>query len=597
MTWNETNGASGYILQRVRYNIPKEGNEEAQKTDVFYVGADKSVIYGEDSISETAISVTVNGGTFVVEDKQNENLTTNTGFETSQALISSGLPFEYTVIPVLSSDDVSEVDSFRIQYQNTQSLSKRGSTHGYGHNVTATKAASPNKIVISWNKPADPENLTPALFRRKLAASSSDSDESTWEQIGLTTLQETSTSYTDTLSVTEANIYEYTVRYGNTTPSFSKAYLNLLASSTSALGEADNKGYAFNLYYKADTGSEAEFAEKLEWTPFDSSYRKAAKVSGYEIYLKNTNYAKGWQKIATLDKNGIRTAGYDSGDYAFNTTFTYTEKNANLLNLKPTTATAKFGEVTGGGSYEGLLKVLRDPRHYYKIVMSGSYTEDGSSYNSITFDPSAEEINDDMTVYACRQITDAELIRSALCVMAYGFYIEEGGLPDLSNATSRLKYEDDKNIQTDNGGSAQFGSRSLISALLWDSEVGKYKADVTMTNYAPSQLTPSGIFSTWLKISMSNVSTRTAGLSDPYLDKFRTENFTVTVGTADTKIPVNYSTTLTMSCTGSDNLVVKMNNKTIINVSNSDTRKFYFPIQINDSHCWLNSTTYGWWED
>jgi len=595
LTWNEIDGAEGYILQRVRYDIPEDGSEKAQRTDVFYVDSEKTITYGETEIGSSVISLSTVDGKITLNDIQNEALSTNDGFESSQALISSGLPFEYTVLPVLSSDDVSEVSDFTIQYKNLDEITQRGSTKGFGHNVKATKAIYATEIEISWSKPAFPNELVPVLYRRKLAASKNDIDSSAWEKIE-TVLTESTTKYTDTLSVTEANIYEYAVKYGSA--SFSKAYLNLLSSRTTALNEAENLGYAFNIYYKASTGPESDFAEQFDWLPFDSSYRKAAKVTGYEIYLNNTNYPNGWQKIATLDENGVRTAGDDfTGDYDFNTTYSYTTKNPYSLTLKPRTASAKYGDVTGGGSYEGLLKVLRDPRHYYKIVMSGAYTEDGSTFSPISFDPSSEEIDDDMTVYACRQITDAELARSALCVMAYGFFIDAGGKTDLSNADSKLGYEGDKTLTTTNGGIAIFESRSLISALIWDSEVGKYKANVSMTNYAPEQLTPSGYSSTMLKISMSNVSTRTKGLSDPYLDKFRTEDFSVSVSSADSNLPLDYSAELTMTCTGSENLTIKKDGTTIINTTSSDVRRYYFPIQIDDNHCWLKSSDYGWWEE
>ena len=202
-------------------------------------------------------------------------------------------------------------------------------------------------------------------------------------------------------------------------------------------------------------------------------------------------------------------------------------------------------------------------------------------------------------MYAYRQITDEELVKSSLLVMAYAFYLNAGGNANLSNVNSKLKYAEGNNLSSVNDGSAVFEERKLISALLWDPEVGKYKSNVSMTNYAPSQLTPAGVSSVMLGISMKDVSTRTQGLDDGYLDKFRTENFTVSVAPVESELQKlsSYTNEFTMTCTGSDNLTVKINGSAIVNATTSDVRRTWFPIQISDDHCWLKDSSYGWWED
>ena len=179
--------------------------------------------------------------------------------------------------------------------------------------------------------------------------------------------------------------------------------------------------------------------------------------------------------------------------------------------------------------------------------------------------------------------------------MAYAFYLNAGGKADLSNVDSKLEYDAGNNLSSVNGGSAVFGGRSLLGV----SEAGKYKADVSMTNYAPAQLTPAGVSSIMLGISMANVSTRTKGWADCYLDKFRTENFTVGVAPVDSELQKlsSYTNEFTMTCTGSGNLTVKINGSSIINATNADVRRSWFPIQIDDAHCWLKDSSYGWWED
>lgn len=601
VTWNEIAGAAGYILQRVRYDIPESGESTAQKTDVFYVGASGEIMFGETEISDSVLGLTSSDGKITLSDKQIE-LNSSNGYETSQALISSGVPFEYTVLPVLAADDSSEVASFKIAYENIDKITSQGSTHGFGHNVSATKAEYTNKIDISWSKPANSDGLKPTLYKRAIAASSSSSDSSEWENVGKV-FAETDTSYTDGLSVTDANIYEYAVNYGKA--GFSKAYLNLLASRKTVLSEQENRGYAFNMAYKANSGNEAEFAENFVWTPFDSSYRKAARVTGYTIYLKNTNYPHGWQKIASLDSKGIRTAGDDfTGDYAYNVTYDYTEKMPNLLTIKPATATAKFGDVTGGGSYEGLLKVLRDPRHYYKIVMEGEKTSDGTTYEKITFDPSSEEIADDMSIYACRQITDAELARAAMLTLTYAFYINDGGNTDYSNVSTVFKYKGAGTLTTPNGGSALFKERERATSELG---IGKYKQYYTFTNYTPNQWTPSETSVSFISITAGQYSCGIKGDADNYIYLFRDTNEVSVTSVAD--IPINYSCSITFSCSGYNNLSLKIirngGTKEICNTSVESVRKYFFPMELqksgmfdsNDRPYELASTYYGWWEE
>lgn len=620
VTWKEVSGAAGYILQRVRYDIPEEGEGEAQKTDLFYISADKSISYGETAISDTNImTIETADGTVTVRDKQVELSSTN-GYETSQALISSGVPFEYTILPVLSSDDSSEVNSFKIAYENIDKITQQGSTHGFGHNVTATKAEFTNKIEISWNKPAHADGLKPTLYKRKIAASDSDSDSSVWEKVGKVFAAD-DTSYTDGLSVSEANIYEYAVKYGtNEKTGFSKAYLNLLASRKTPLNESQNRGYAFNVKYTASTGNEAEFAEQLNWIPFDSSKRKAARATGYSIYVKNTNYANGWQKIATLDSTGKRNSELTSGDYDYNVTYDYSEKMPNELTIKPKTATAKYGDVTGGGSYDGILKVLRDPRHYYRIVMEGERTEDGTTYEKITFDPSSEDIADDMSIYACRQITDAELARAAMLTLTYAFYINDGGSTTKYD-TKQFEYGGEGTLSTENGGKAVFMARSRAT---YELGAGKYKQEFSLTKYAPSQLMPSNINKTFLAISMSESSWGIKGDADNYIYTFQgrktgTENVKVlgaTIGTkdvydstgiittasVDSTIPVDYSASISFSCPDKNTLklTVTRNSKTttICDTTDTDVRRYYFPMQIHSATKYeLGTVSYGWWEE
>ena len=88
-------------------------------------------------------------------------------------------------------------------------------------------------------------------------------------------------------------------------------------------------------------------------------------------------------------------------------------------------------------------------------------------------------------------------------------------------------------------------------------------------------------------------------MSDGFLDKFRTENLTVGVAPVESELQKlgSYTNEFTMKCTGSANLMVKINDSVIVNATTSDVRRTWFPIQISDDHCWLKDSSYGWWPD
>ena len=141
-------------------------------------------------------------------------------------------------------------------------------------------------------------------------------------------------------------------------------------------------------------------------------------------------------------------------------------------------------------------------------------------------------------------------------------------------------------------GSASFGERHLLGI----KEAGKYKAEVSMYNFAPYQLNPGGERTCVVAITMEKVSTRTLGLSDPYLDKFRDENVTVKVRPADSLMPSTYTADLVLNLNSTSDLSVKIGTATIVDAGSKDERRRNLPLQMDDdSHYWLKDSGYGWW--
>ena len=609
LNWKKIEGAKGYIIQRVRYTDGTAGADKiAPQTDTYYYNEEDGTlqIQGE-TVDENRAKVSITNGIYTLTDTYKEASDQNSSYELNQSMISWGLPYGYIVLPISNSGSSSDFTFESLELSTEENASKvlysnltdtKGATTGYGLNTWAHKAESANIQTIEWDLPYH-KNLSPTVYKR-----ASGSTNNIWEKVTNATEGDTKINISPSADeITEA--YEYVIAYGKSDSiiSLPESFVNgtsgdkglstletddLHYDYTDKNSEKLNKGYLLAVSFSASYGGTLQdnntyakddnyYSEKINWSQWNYNSRSIGPDSAY-ISIKNYNISGDWNTVANLDNN----LHYESANTVDNTII-LNSGDVTMYLYPETLASAE--SVTNGTmmNTEGPLMVLRDAKHYYSLTLTRGTI--------------SQTIGNDDSVYAYRQINDVELVKSALLVMAYGFYMNGGGLPNLSNVESKLEYVGETNLTTANGGTATFGGRSLISALVWDSEVGKYKADVTMTNYAPSMLVPAGYYNTLFKITMNNVNTRTKGLSDCYLDKFRTENFTVTVGKDNSEIPFDYSTEFTMTCTGSDNLTVKIGSTTIASCSTADQRRRWFPIQIDDDHSWIKSSTYGWWQD
>ena len=588
--WNPATGAKGYIIKRVAYRISDTQDPTKVSSDVMGINS-----YYCDA--ETLALETVNGAvsddvakvSLVKDGESYKYVLTDINKEidepgSDQNRISWGIPFGYTVIPVKATADGSaddfEFDGRKVKIRGETEFRNIketfGATLGYGLKLHAKKSESTDKQELEWEVPyKTPATRKPSIYYKEAGTNNS------WKKKSLTSISDVSNGLQSASFIPENlfTAYEYFVTY-NEDSDFAASFkddseLGLSINEDSYTYSADvpaeyaNKGYLLAVDYSAGTGSNN--SEIAYWDKWNYNKRSIGPTKAF-VRIKNYNLSSEWIPIAELDEDlkFVKTTEPEN---------TKVETYDGPYSLKATPvrlmAGTKANPVTAGP-----LMVLRDAKHYYSIELS----RDNKSY---------ELIND--AVYAYREITSKELVKCALLNMAYGFYINGGGDEGLSNAGKSLEYKENNNPVINGSGSYSFGGRSLISALIWDAEVGKYKADVSMTDYAPYQLMPSGEKACVVKISMNNISTRTKGLSNMYLDKFRSEDFTLSVTKTDPKMPDSYSATFTMSCTGSSNLLIKNGSDTIVNTSSSDERKCYFPIQMDDSRYWLNDPTYGWW--
>lgn len=597
LEWNKVEGASGYLIFRRKY-INDYFENENNKGDLYYYepNSENGVLSLISSDEATPSKCQPNtSSTFKFTDIY-QSISADDykdQYKTDQAQLAWGLPYGYTVIPVKRNSDFEfnadlEINGTTSSITYTQEslleVEQKGATYGYGLAINASKATTDKKVKVSWKQPYN-TTKTPILLYRGY----SEKDGSKWIQD-----EEYNGKNTDLSAECEpeesCKAYDYFVYYNfETNLEIDPYYEYFLAQRTDSDDEKENKGYILSFetpkatYAGSDTDTKSDpnyYAEKFTWKTANFSIYKADErkkiPDSIKILMLNTNKSNGWTEIAEIDpitlKATANTANCSAYDLDIDTT------DANSITVAP------YGiKNNGATNTDGLLKVLRDAKHYYAIL--GSRTIDGTTiYANAGYDGS---------VYGYRQITDEELVKATMLNIAYAFYLENGGSKDLSNIQNSFKYKGNVTINGDQG-KATFGSRSLLGI----KEAGKYESSVSFENFSAKMLTPFGKYETFTAVSMTDVSTRTRGLSDSYLDKFRTENFSVTVKNSDSLIYLGYDATFTVTCKGDSSLVIEKDGKEIISTSDKEIRRAWFPIQIDsDSNYWLKTSKYGWWED
>ncbi len=421
LKWNKIEGAKGYIIFRKKYSKSLIGMPD--KADVyFYSAEDKSLSLIQDDSTPSA-SCNETAGLFSFYDKYKEAQNYDSQYETDQAQIAWGLPFGYTVIPVLKDSDFTidddlvitgTEDSIAYTKESLDKIEQKGATYGYGLALTASKATSQYTVELNWEPPYGVSSA-PMIFRRAYNASAG----SSWKLDATGSSKDIKTIE----CVPEVNYkaYDYIVcykpeRYEDLT--IDPYYEKYLSESVETVNnERNNKGYIFSFApitatyngtregadYKKD---EFYYSERVSWNAYDYSERAVGPIS-CSLEMLNTNKTTGWVKLADIDiNNGLVTDTLDVSDNEI------TEKKYikdlildssrdRMLILSPRGITNKTSPNT-----DGLLKVLRDAKHYYRIRC-----------NFIDKNGTIVDLPGD-TVYAYRQITDEELVKSTMLVIA-----------------------------------------------------------------------------------------------------------------------------------------------------------------------------------
>lgn len=435
--WKMIDGISNYALQRT---CPDVNNPGDVFKDLFYISSKDdgsfAISTNGEEVDTDRISITTEGSRIILSDKHVEATSSTVAYQVRQEQIAWGHEYIYSVIPVKPNEEGDPFDtSFIVNYQNindttSDGTAKKGYTSGYGLNVVASKSDSPNSIHVTWQAPNSKTTLKPQVWVR--TAGSTDS----WKSLGIYTA---GTNVIDvTLGTGNCSEFdrcakvEFAVNYEqNKTVSFKDSYMTYLSekgyvdlSGNLTGNEPDNVGYEFTLqeFYAEtpNTGAES-FAEKVNWTLWNASNddRKNKPGDGvtgdcYEIYLKNKNCSNNWYKIATVSKDGKVTSTASSISWSDVTV----SGDLNYLEVTPNAMTS------ASKVHDGLLKVQRDYKHYYKIVAKRKNSAGDVIEATLGAFDTTEGVDEKaaVPVYSYRKITDKEFVLGVTLIIADASY-------------------------------------------------------------------------------------------------------------------------------------------------------------------------------
>ena len=442
VSWKKIDGAKGYVVGRGKCADGLSGLVES--ADSYFVSADGTTVNIEGSLVEKErVEVTLDNGRFTLTDKYvdtTENETNQIAYKKNQSEIVWGLEYKYSVIPVLEEDDfVFEAENSKIGltkqskvlYENLDFVSN--GTSGYGLDLKASKATDNEKIQITWKQPFDGKSKMPSLYIRE-----SKSSDGSWKKYDKGNLVSSDKELYQTQIVPENSLeaYDFLVVYESASSeisaipdSFEKKLKKTMAEESPL--EQQNKGYILSLdkiYANYIPGS--GYTEQIKWTDYDFDKRKLGP-DYYELQVFNPDKACGWITIGKIDvKNKIDISAYED---SVKIKLVKASQNSALVEIAPVFDLQDGQNVgSGGTNTSGMLKVLRNFKHYYRLVAYRKISEEKTVTASV---------GSDFSVYGYRNITDEEFAKSVSLVLADAIFqcgISPGGENSVSGKLGKF---------------------------------------------------------------------------------------------------------------------------------------------------------------
>ena len=514
VSWNEVPGATGYLIARTRYGATN--TDDSRSTDGEFVyfydtGTQKLTIIGQDITPGS--SVVSNKGTFTLSDTYSDS--TNVAqddpsrkFRIEQDKLGWGYPYRYQVFPVTESspsfsrsENLNQCTVGSVTYQDADKNYATGSAIGYGLDVKATKAESADTVTVIWTKPyltGTKQTLNPVVYR-KLSSDSGD----TWKPL---TASITNTTATMTIAAetadTKHKAYDYIIKYEETTSTSDTPYPFYLKTQKGDGQEAANKGYYFTI--QGADASKREItgnAEELTITDYNWTERKNGPEK-YKIYLKNNNIDGDWHLAATVS---VTDKGFGAITGENDTGITVTNPAGTTVRVTPSFT----GDVHGG-----LLKVLRDYKHYYKVEAVRTVTDSDGVGTEIT-----AVLGDDDSIWGARQITAKEFAKVTALAISDGLYLVNGTAWNTAN-NSIFDF-------TRNENAVSPGTGSVYA----ECDFGVKNWDIVYTNYKPALQSKGGSKNTFLTIN-GTLNPKTSAVNQ-YPQKYESSNYLDISGPTD----------------------------------------------------------------
>ena len=512
LTWNKIEGATAYAIIRTQYIYNKNHNEEYKTTQKYIVtDIDGKIsiaslgILDEEGIIPKNVNISLTDNKFTLIDNDINNADETNAWQISQSQISWGCPYEYVVIPLVSSDEEPEFEtnasrptsfllpSVSVTYENLPYT--RSSTIGYAWNITASKgwqtqelsntnSATNNSIYITWKKPTSNLDPTYNIYRRQEGKS--------WE---LEKAKVNAMSYNDT-NVTPGIVYEYQVGLstiiGETNPSEDTEYVSYTDKNKDTKYTEEKLASGFILpqpqMKSASRDERPGNTELITWFSAKVGDINNRMIDGYAIDVYNNNIDDKWHEIAKFEIG----SDLDKAHYEF----------------------AK--EVDNAS---GLLKVLRDYKHYFRV--RAFTTQDGK----ITYSPAPKSIDEDKNEtesiwkdgletdyvkWGARQITAQEFCKIATLTMAIGIHAAVNDQASGAGIAWCGGQSGSANVSAPGSGSVAiktYGPKDI-------------RSNITYTDYKPILTTKSGKQVVFVTIGNSELYGNTKDWFAAYCPKF-----------------------------------------------------------------------------